>query len=122
MPAEQLIVKLTQGENVSKNDPVKHSWFDLYSQDPGSRLVVCIQQCENDVPPSRAGPTVTNSCTITCTTLTPFALLPDYINGAGEKIKKRDFDLVMIPSGASVDFAVYINGIKLGSSNISVQV
>jgi hypothetical protein len=112
---------LKKGENVSKKDPIKYNFYYLYSEDPGSKFMVNMRQCEDDVPPSQAGPTVADSCTITWTMLTPFALLPDYTNSAGEILKKLEFDLEMIPSGASIEFAVFINGKRQGGSNTSVR-
>jgi hypothetical protein len=112
---------LKKGENVSKKDPIKYNFYYLYSEDPGSKFMVNMRQCEDDVPPSQAGPTVADSCTITWTMLTPFALLPDYTNSAGEILKKLEFDLEMIPSGASIEFAVFIDGKRQGGSNTSVR-
>jgi hypothetical protein len=119
--SRRLTVNRAQGENVSKKDPIKYNFYYLYSEDPGSKFMVNMRQCEDDVPPSQAGPTVADSCTITWTMLTPFALLPDYTNSAGEILKKLEFDLEMIPSGASIEFAVFIDGKRQGGSNTSVR-
>ena len=35
--------------------------------------------------------------------------------------KRLDYKLEMVPSGASMDFVVYIEGRKLGRQNVEVQ-
>ena len=50
-----------------------------------------------------------------------YSSLKDYTNMNGEKIKKVDYKLEMIPSGASNEFRVFYEGEKLGSQNVSTE-
>jgi hypothetical protein len=47
-----------------------------------------------------------------------FEDLNDYDSPSGKRVKKIDFDIEMVPSGASVEFSVYESGRKIGSSGM----
>ena len=80
-----------------------------------------IYQCEDDDPPTRFTSSVKKLCVFRYTLDVAYYSLKDYININGEKMKKVDYDLEMIPSGASNEFRVFYKGEKLGSHNVSTE-
>lgn len=80
-----------------------------------------IWQCGDDNPPSRASTSVKLYGTVKSTLDIPFSSLSDYTNRNGEKMKKMSYLVEMIPSGASLEFAVSIGGRRLGKSNVAVK-
>ncbi|KAF4982165.1 hypothetical protein FZEAL_2142 [Fusarium zealandicum] len=107
---------VTKGENVSKKEPVTHEFYRVYRKD-FNMFSVELLQCEDDIPPTRMVKSVKSLGTIECTLDTPFSALADFWNLAGEKLKKMEYELKMVPSGASLEFAVFANGNRLGKSN-----
>jgi hypothetical protein len=51
----------------------------------------------------------------------PFDCLEDYRSKSGKVTKKFNFEIEMVPSGASVEFAIYHDGMKLGSQNATIE-
>jgi hypothetical protein len=51
----------------------------------------------------------------------PYQQLQDYTNPNGELLKRLVFEIEMTPSGASLDFAVLINGKRQGAQNVAVN-
>jgi hypothetical protein len=47
-----------------------------------------------------------------------FEDLDDYDTPSGMRVKNIDYEIEMIPSGASVEFSVYYKGRKVGSSGM----
>lgn len=58
---------------------------------------------------------------VNCKLDIPFSALEDWKSPTGEKMKKMLFEVEMIPSGASVEFVVYIDGRKQGAQNANVR-
>jgi hypothetical protein len=73
------------------------------------------------IPSDRKGPSVKHLCTIDCTLDIPFAALAYYTGAQGGKLKKMEYEIEMIPSGATVEFVVYIDGRRQGGQNASIQ-
>ncbi|RSM15432.1 hypothetical protein CDV31_005025 [Fusarium ambrosium] len=114
---------LTKGENVSTKAPVSHSWHRLYqtNDDFEETFDVAIYQCQEDTPPTRKNDTVNVWATIQCSLDVPFWGLKDHWNKAGVKVKRMDFNVEMVPSGASIEFAVIVNGKRVSQSGVQVQ-
>ena len=111
-----------QGENVSKKEPVRKSYYLTYQNDFGGSFSVTMLQCDDKVAPVRKTKSVIRLCKIDCTIDVPFSQLDDGVNQkTGKKIKKLNFDLEMVPSGASVEFVVYVNGKRQGSQNAAIS-
>jgi hypothetical protein len=78
-------------------------------------------QCEDDVPPSRIEHSVKRFATIDCKTNKTLSMLRDYKNPSGETMKALDFEVRMVPSGASVEFGVFIDGKRVGKSDVHIH-
>ncbi|KAL6400259.1 hypothetical protein AUP68_15955 [Ilyonectria robusta] len=112
---------LKRGENVSKIDPVTKEYYRLYRKDFGGTWEEFIYQCADEEPPSRKISSVNHLSTIECSLDIPFDALADYQNSAGENMKKMEYSVKMVPSGASMEFAVSIDGRNLGRKNANVR-
>jgi hypothetical protein len=110
-----------QGDNVSKKDPFRNAYYRIYREDFGGSFTVDILQCEDMDPPKRKSSNVSTLCTINCTLDIPFSSLPDFINPSGEKFKKMSYVVEMVPSGATIEFVVYIDGRRQGTQNASIR-
>jgi hypothetical protein len=64
---------------------------------------------------------VKNLGDINCKLDVPFSALKDFTSVTGEKLKKMKFEVEMVPSGASVEFTVYIDGRRQGRQNANVH-
>jgi hypothetical protein len=52
----------------------------------------------------------------------PYASLEDFVSvETGARMKKLTYDIEMVPSGATVQFTVYIDGRKQGGGNANVR-
>ncbi|KAI8655978.1 hypothetical protein NCS55_01251700 [Fusarium keratoplasticum] len=123
MADNQVTWYLKKGENVSTKDPVSHPFWNMYkttnSFDGTSQVTIC--QCHEDTPPTRENSTVERWATIKCSVNVPFRDLEDYRNKAGIRVKKLEFHVEMVPSGASIEFAVVVNGKKVGQSQFQTH-
>lgn len=115
------LANVIQGENVSKKDPVRSSFYRLYKTDPGRNFTVEFLQCDNVVAPERLMPSVVPLCALNCCIDKPFSDYEDFVNSKGEVMKRFDFTIEMVPSGAAVEFAVYHDRKKLGTQNTKVM-
>ena len=110
-----------QGDVISKSEPVRHSYYRTFQKDPGSQISVKIYQCEDERAPHRRIPSVTHLCTINCEVNMPFSSWPAMKSKSGERYRTLDYEVEMVPSGASVEFTVYIDGKKQGSENAAIK-
>jgi hypothetical protein len=110
-----------QGENVSKKDPVRKSYYRTFRTDFGGSCSLYLQQCDELNPPTRKTAEVKNLCMIDFAVDIPYRQLQDYTNPNGELLKRLVFEIEMTPSGASLDFAVLINGKRQGAQNVAVN-
>ncbi|KAI8713422.1 hypothetical protein NCS52_01286900 [Fusarium sp. LHS14.1] len=119
----QITWYLKKGENVSTKAPVSHPWWLLYETDGGfgGTFIVTISQCQEDTPPTRQNDSAKTWATIQCSIDTPFWGLEDHWNKAGVRVKKLEYHLEMVPSGASIEFAVVVNGKKMGKSQFQTR-
>ncbi|KAJ4219342.1 hypothetical protein NW759_007731 [Fusarium solani] len=98
-------------------------WYLLYEADGSfdATFKVTICQCQEDTPPTRQNNSVKVWATIKCSIYTPFWDLEDHWNKAGVRVKKLDHYIEMVPSGASIEFAVVVNGKKVGKSQFQTH-
>ncbi|GKT84531.1 LOW QUALITY PROTEIN: hsp70 family chaperone [Colletotrichum tofieldiae] len=112
---------LKRGENVSKMDPVRHEFYKLCTEDFSGSLSIELYECEEADPPSRCTSDVNSMCSFSFELDIPYSKLPDFKKADGGNAKKLEYDLEMIPSGASIEFVVYIDGRKMGSRNANIR-
>ncbi|CAG9936358.1 unnamed protein product [Clonostachys rosea f. rosea IK726] len=121
---KQMLWYLKKGENVSKKEPVKNTFYRTFAkaEDFKDTVTETVQQCEDDVPPTRLGPSIKELCKIHCRLDDiPFESLDDYKGENNQDLKRYMYDIEMVPSGASNIFAVYHQGTKMGSHDASVE-
>ncbi|OLN95475.1 Heat shock 70 kDa protein 12B [Colletotrichum chlorophyti] len=112
---------LRRGENVSKKDPVRHSFYNTYREDFGGTFEVELYECEDQEAPTRRTPSVNFLCSIKCKLDIPYSKLPEFKTQDGVRAKRMDYEVEMVPSGASMEFVVYIEGRKQGVRNADVR-
>ncbi|KAI1362877.1 hypothetical protein F5Y08DRAFT_329774 [Xylaria arbuscula] len=120
MAENQMEWYLKRGEEVSTKEAVRHSFYRTYSSDYTGTVTVNIDYCDEKVPPSRKTEQVKSMCSIESEIDIPFAKLKDWSNPKGKVLKRLDYDIEMVPSGASLEFNVYVEGRKMGASNVAV--
>ncbi|KAK8024499.1 hsp70 family chaperone [Apiospora rasikravindrae] len=119
---DHMLWYLEKGSNVSKMRPVSQGLYDILKPNRKGTFTVDIYQCDEEYPPpARKNKSVKHLVTITCNIATPLDEVPELPNRLGQRFRKLDFDLDMVPSGASVEFAVWAGGKKLGSSEVQIQ-
>ncbi|KEZ45567.1 hypothetical protein SAPIO_CDS1903 [Scedosporium apiospermum] len=112
---------IVRGSSIDEQEPVRHSYYRTYQEDFGGIFSVDVHQCEDELAPDRATKTVKHLCTIDCALDTPFSSLPNLKSSSGRVCKKLDFEIEAIPSGASVEFSVYVNGKRLGAQEAEIK-
>ncbi|KAH0433458.1 hsp70 family chaperone [Colletotrichum camelliae] len=112
-----------QGEVVSKKDPVRHNFYELFRNmdEFDGKLRVTLETCDALEPPERKDFQVKSQSKFQLKVAAKFSELPDFRTESGATVKKLAYEIEMIPSGASLDIAVYMNGKKLGSQNASAR-
>lgn len=100
---------------------MRHKWNVKLPRDTKGRLGTSLVQCDSSNPPGRRDNTVKDLCELKCT-LVDKSALKDFTSADGKKrLKSLDFDLEMVPSGASMDFVFYVNDRKQGSNNVTAE-
>ncbi len=117
----QGVLTCFKGDNVSKKDPIRHSFYQTYREDPGRAFSYSIYQCEDAVAPDRRTASVQYMCAVDWTLDVPYSLLETFTNSKGERLKKLSYEIEMVPTGASVEFVLYIDGRKQESQNVKVN-
>ncbi|KAL8852862.1 MAG: hypothetical protein Q9221_002238 [Calogaya cf. arnoldii] len=117
------LIHYAQGDNVSKAQPKKSNFYRTYgtSKDFTGSLRDIIFQCDEDDPPSRLTKEIQELCTIECDLDIPYDALEDLEGAGGRKLKKFEYDIEMIPSGASNEFSILYKGEKLGSQKARIE-
>ncbi|RBR20114.1 uncharacterized protein FIESC28_05393 [Fusarium coffeatum] len=113
---------LIKGENVLTEKRVLHKFSQTFTKDrfDGTiKLKLC--RCEADTPPTRWTDSVERFVTIECKTGMSYSDLEEQQNSKGQKYVRPSFYVQMVPSGAAVEFAVYVGDKKVGSSNVNIQ-
>ncbi|KAI0857724.1 actin-like ATPase domain-containing protein [Xylaria cubensis] len=114
---------LEKAQTVDKMNPVSRHWVKYYhsASDYDHNISFTIYQCNDDDPPSRMIESVKPFCKASFKIEIPYKYLPDYTNESGRSFKKVDYDVEMVPSGASVEFMVLYKGQKIGSRSIDIK-
>lgn len=111
-----------QGETVAKIQPVSASWYRLYEErEFDGTLSVTLYQCEDEIPPTRNTRSVQKLGTLRCDLDVRYSELPDFESKSGVKTKKLNFRIDLVPSGASVEFVLYVDGRKQGSQSAKIR-
>ena len=111
-----------QGEIVSKIKPVSASWYRLYEEwEFDGTLSVALYQCEDEVPPTRNIRSVQRLGTLRCDLDVQYSDLPDFESKNGAKTKKLSYTIDLVPSGASFEFVLYLDGRKQGSQSAKIH-
>lgn len=106
---------------MSKKDPIKRSYNRVHRKESAGSFEVGLFYCEEENPPTRKTPSVKELCTIKCTLNIPYNSLPDFTTARGEVCKRLLYDVEMVPSRASLEFTVFVDGRKQGSQNANVR-
>ncbi|KAK7946949.1 actin-like ATPase domain-containing protein [Apiospora aurea] len=110
-----------KGSDVSTTQPISCPLYHILKKDSGGTFAIDIYQCEEYPPPPRKNASVKRLVSISCKIATPLEEVPELFNRLGQRSRKLDFDLDMVPSWASVEFAVWAGGKKLGSSEVQIR-
>ena len=113
---------MRQGELVSKIKPVSASWYRLYEEwEFDGTLSVALYQCEDEVPPTtRIIRSVQRLGKLCCNLDVQYSDLPDFKSKNGVKTKKLSFRIDSVPSGATIEFILYVGGRKQGSESAKI--
>ncbi|KAM0346552.1 hypothetical protein ACHAO7_011748 [Fusarium culmorum] len=114
---------IKKGQNVQKHQPVKRSFYRTFEtpsnyEEFRSKASEEINQCNQENPPSMQNSSVTKFCEVELDLPTSFQSLKDYTTPSGKLLKKIEFDIEMVPSGASVEFGIYYMDKRIGSSGM----
>jgi len=113
---------LKRGENIGDEGPVRFRYYGLLrSPLEGNTFDVDLYQSAVENAPTRKTQEVERLCVITCHCETPYDQLPIFTNAWNETFRKFSYDIEMTSTGASLDWAVYIDGKKQGQKNVEVQ-
>ncbi|KAF3798999.1 hypothetical protein GCG54_00010672 [Colletotrichum gloeosporioides] len=109
---------LKRGAVVPKS-PVRYSFYEYIkdADDFDGTLNITLWVCEELDPPDREDFRVNAKCKFQLIVTTPYSELPDCRTADGTMVKKLGYEIGMIPSGASLGFAVYMDGKELMSQN-----
>lgn len=118
--------KSKSGRDAIKAQPVSHNFYYSYDSDDEEEfeetITGVILQCDDDIPPSKRTGNVKGLCKIRINREdTTFESLEEYVAENGRTLKKWDFDLKMIPSGASTEFVFSHKGENLASGKADVD-
>jgi hypothetical protein len=102
-----------QGEMVSNIRPVRFPWYQLLEEtDFTGTFSVDLYECEAEVPPTRCTSTVRKVGEISCDLTVKYSDLRNFKSKTGIRMKKLQYEIELVPSGASVEFVIYVDGIK----------
>ncbi|KAI1746422.1 hypothetical protein F4680DRAFT_401390 [Xylaria scruposa] len=110
---------LTRGQDVPKLKPVRRSFYQLVEKASfDGTLTIWFYQCDDEVPPDRRTLSVDILGMLECNVDVLYSDLPDFESKTRESWKKLSYEIEMVPSGASVEFAIYIDGRKQGGKSV----
>jgi len=110
-PWLMLTLRLWQGDHVSKQHPVTREFYTIVNLED-TNISATMIQCDSSSPPQRCDESVTTLDNINAT-LTPTALANAtgiLSKSTGKVMRKVEYVLEMVPSGATVEFQVRIKG------------
>ncbi|KAL2856684.1 hypothetical protein BJY01DRAFT_263171 [Aspergillus pseudoustus] len=110
-----------KGDDVSTKEPVSKRYHRLLKKDFDGNFRVHVYQCEADSPPSRKASNVKLLCSVHCKLDIPVSQLETFRKSDGEKLKNMHYSVEMVPSGATAECIVYVDGRRQGSQNMSIK-
>ncbi|KAI0970582.1 hypothetical protein F4678DRAFT_479977 [Xylaria arbuscula] len=112
---------LRRAQVVSKIEPVRLVWYKFLREEQfDGTLSTPLFQCDDEVPPKRLVSNVQKIGTLFCTLDVQYSDLPDFKKKKG--VKRLKFEIEMVPSGASLEFSLYIDGRKQGTTSVEMGV
>ncbi|KAK3946034.1 hypothetical protein QBC46DRAFT_370658 [Diplogelasinospora grovesii] len=113
---------LKRGEMTSNIKPLRASWCRLYKKKEfNGTCSVHLYQCEDEVPPTRYTPSVRTLGKFSSDLDVEYSDLPDFKSKTGVMMKKLEFELELVPSGASVKFVLYVDGRKQRGESAQIR-
>lgn len=80
-----------------------------------------LYQCDDEVPPDRKTSSVQQLGTFRCDLDVAYSDLPDFESKNGVLMKELEFEIEMVPTGASVEFVMYVDGKKQGGEGAKID-
>ncbi|KAI6613465.1 hypothetical protein MCOR14_011598 [Pyricularia oryzae] len=114
---------LHKGSSVPDCAAVRAAFYRVHDFGTTAPLTMklSLYDCEEPVAPMRKTDAVKSMCTITFDSKIDKDEYSQHTNRLGKKYKQLDFEVEMVPQGASVEFGVYIGGRKLGARSVNVR-
>ncbi|KAF5593958.1 hsp70 family chaperone [Fusarium pseudoanthophilum] len=114
---------IKKSQSVQKDKPLRKSFYRAFENRHEYEKFVHnakeeILQCDHRKPPKMENHLVTRFCEIKISLTKSFEQLDDYDSPGRKRLKRIDFDIEMVPSGASVEFSVYEGDRKIGTSGM----
>ncbi|KAI0799127.1 hypothetical protein GGR55DRAFT_684312 [Xylaria sp. FL0064] len=120
MASNQMQWYLKRGQVVSRIELVRASWYRTKREEQfDGTLSIQLFQCNEEVPPTRHSLSVQKLGTLYCVLDVRYSDLPDFNIEKG--LKELTYEIEMVPSGASLDFSVYIDGRKQGGRSVEMR-
>ncbi|KAK5629007.1 hypothetical protein RRF57_004722 [Xylaria bambusicola] len=117
------MVKAFRLKNPSVMSSIELSPRQKAFEENGSTFIDKILQCDDDIPPSRKTEKVSILCEISWNhggEIT-FDSLDDFPGTKSNCLKILGYEIVMVPSGASTEFAIYYRKVKVASHNVHIR-
>lgn len=109
-----------KGVNVSAMSPVCETFYKTLDADTTSKSYSeGIWVCEEKVAPSRLTFAVRRLCSIIWRVDDLQSVMEFFTNTKGVRVGKLWYEVKMVPSGATLEFAVYVNGKRLGEQSVN---
>ncbi len=80
-----------------------------------------LHSCEDEEPPERNIASVKELGKIYCKLDVQYSDLPDFHSRTGRMTKVLNYEIESVPSGASVEFILYIGGRKQGGESVVIS-
>ena len=111
---------LPQGETLRVGEPIVHMfWYDI--EGPEEEITAELVYSSARRSPSRCDETVKKLCVVKWRDIPPYDSLPTWINAAGQELRQVRYEIRIVCSGASIDFAIYYEDQRVASQNVSVD-
>ncbi|KAL2820154.1 hypothetical protein BDW59DRAFT_181521 [Aspergillus cavernicola] len=116
---------IKKGDEVAKAGPIRNDYYRTYTNKEDfqtSSFNVTIYQNDSEHPPTRLTDSVTSYSTLEFNLEGfEYGSLEDHTGPDGRKCMEFNYTLEMVPSGASTELAIYVQGQKVGSELVSIK-
>lgn len=109
-----------QGEDVMVEKKFRHYFFKILEGQP-ENLFTTIWMTKTSPPPSRKDESVFKHCEVKWATKIDTGRLPVFINNQGKSFSQLDFAAEMKCGGGSTEFAIFHNGRRQATKNVTVE-